>query len=224
MSMMKMLVLVAMSLMSMMIHSEYRGCLGVLVCNVSPSGLCFAGMLIRFHSGIFQALDMSCFSKGHADFFSWILAWLVLQCRTYRFLVICQNGNSMIFWQNIGHFFYVIARYVAKCLWILFSELSICSRHRRCLSRILVVDSTEEAYLIRGAMSRTGLRRAGTGRCYLSGGVAWWGASPLLTQTFFGGGRVVQWRCGGLRTLRRWYVTVSARRTSTSVVTEGNMP
>ena len=29
-------------------------------------------------------------------------------------LVICQNGNSMIFRQNIGHFFYVIARYMER--------------------------------------------------------------------------------------------------------------
>ena len=28
----------------------------------SPSGLCFAGVLINFHSGKFQALDMSFFS------------------------------------------------------------------------------------------------------------------------------------------------------------------
>ena len=52
-----------------------------------------------------------------------------------------------------------------------------------------------------------------------TGGAAWWGASPSLTRTFFGGGRVGQWRCRGLRTPRRWYVTVSARRTSTSVAT-----
>ena len=43
-------------------------------------------------------------------------------------------------------------------------------RRQRCLSHILVVDSTEEACLIRGAMSGTGLRLAGTGRCYLLGG------------------------------------------------------
>ena len=69
MSMMKMLVLVAMSLMLMMMHSEYRGCLGVLVCNVPSSGLCFAGMLIHLRPGKFQAHDMSYFSKGHAGFF-----------------------------------------------------------------------------------------------------------------------------------------------------------
>ena len=34
-----------------------------------PSGLCFAGVLIHFRSGKFQALDMSYFSKGHAGFF-----------------------------------------------------------------------------------------------------------------------------------------------------------
>ena len=34
-----------------------------------PSGLCFAGVLINFRSGKFQALDMSFFSKGHARFF-----------------------------------------------------------------------------------------------------------------------------------------------------------
>ena len=33
------------------------------------SGLCFAGVLIRFRSSKFQALDMSYFSKGHAGFF-----------------------------------------------------------------------------------------------------------------------------------------------------------
>ena len=68
-------------------------------------------------------------------------------------------------------------------------------------------------------MSGTGLRRAGIGRCYLPGGVGWWGASPSLTRSLFGGGRVGQWRCRGFRTPRRWYVTVSARRTSTSVAT-----
>ena len=64
-----MLVLVAMSLMSMMMHSEYRGCLGVLVCNVPPSGICFAKMLILFRPGKFQALVISYFSKDHAGFF-----------------------------------------------------------------------------------------------------------------------------------------------------------
>ena len=34
----------------------------------SPSGLCFAGVLINFRSGKFQALDMSFFGKGHAGF------------------------------------------------------------------------------------------------------------------------------------------------------------
>ena len=34
-----------------------------------PSGLCFAGVLIHFRSGKFQALDMSYFSIGHAGFF-----------------------------------------------------------------------------------------------------------------------------------------------------------
>ena len=38
--------------------------------HVTPSsGLCFAGVLINFRSGKFQALDMSCFSKGHAEIF-----------------------------------------------------------------------------------------------------------------------------------------------------------
>mgnify|MGYP005837717755 CR=1 FL=1 len=35
----------------------------------SSSGLCFAGVLINFRSGKFQALDMSFFSKGHAGLF-----------------------------------------------------------------------------------------------------------------------------------------------------------
>ena len=34
-----------------------------------PKGLCFAGVLINFRSGKFQALDISFFSKGHARFF-----------------------------------------------------------------------------------------------------------------------------------------------------------
>ena len=42
-----------------------RSCLQV----TPPSGLCFAGVLINFRSGKFQALDMSFFSKGHAGFF-----------------------------------------------------------------------------------------------------------------------------------------------------------
>ena len=52
-----------------------------------------------------------------------------------------------------------------------------------------------------------------------SGGVGWWGDSPSLTRSLFGGSRVGQWRCRGFRISRRWYVTVSARRTSTSVAT-----
>ena len=75
-----------------------------------------------------------------------------------------------------------------------------------------------EACLIR-AMFGTGLRRVGIGRCYLPGDVGWWGGSPLLTRSLFGGGRVGQWWWWGIRTPRRWYVTVSARRTSTSVAT-----
>ena len=35
----------------------------------SPSGLCFAGVLINFRSSKFQPLDMSVFSKGHARIF-----------------------------------------------------------------------------------------------------------------------------------------------------------
>ena len=92
---------------------------------------------------------------------------------------------------------------------------SICSR--RCPARILAVDPS--ATTSSRPMSGTGLRRAGIGRCYLPGDVGWWGGSPLLTRFFFGGGRVGQWRCRGFRTPRRWYVTVSARRTSTSVAT-----
>ena len=42
-----------------------RSCLQV----TPPSGLCFAGVLIHFRSGKFQALDMSYFSKGYARFF-----------------------------------------------------------------------------------------------------------------------------------------------------------
>ena len=35
----------------------------------SLGGLCFAGVLINFRSGKFQALDMSFLSKGNAGFF-----------------------------------------------------------------------------------------------------------------------------------------------------------
>ena len=42
-----------------------RSCLQV----TPPSGLCFAGVLIHFRSGKFQALDMSYVSKGHVGFF-----------------------------------------------------------------------------------------------------------------------------------------------------------
>ena len=52
-----------------------------------------------------------------------------------------------------------------------------------------------------------------------SGGTGWWGVSPSLTRTLFCGGRMGQWLCQGFRTPRRCYVTVSARRTSTSVAT-----
>ena len=62
-------------------------------------------------------------------------------------------------------------------------------------------------------------RRLGGGRCYLPGDVGWWGASPLLTRSLFGGGRVGQWWCWGFRTPRRWYVSVSGRRTSTPIAT-----
>ena len=34
-----------------------------------PSGLCFAGVLINFRFGKFQAVNVSLFSKGHAGFF-----------------------------------------------------------------------------------------------------------------------------------------------------------
>ena len=66
---------------------------------------------------------------------------------------------------------------------------------------------------------RTGLHRGGSGRRYLPGGAGWWGVSPSLTRTFFGGGRVGQWRSRGSRTPRRWCVTVLVRRTRTSVTT-----
>ena len=73
--------------------------------------------------------------------------------------------------------------------------------------------------LTRWAMFGTGLHRGGTGRRYLPGGAGWWGASLSLTRTFFGGGRVGQWRYRGSRTPQRWCVTVSVRRMRTSVAT-----
>jgi hypothetical protein len=45
-----------------------NGCINAF-CSETPSGLCFAGVLINFRSDKFQALDMSCSSKGHAEFF-----------------------------------------------------------------------------------------------------------------------------------------------------------
>ena len=55
--------------------SNYSGCISCVVAQIgyvvaqvavhvqftSPSGLCFAGVLINFRSGKFQALDMSFF-------------------------------------------------------------------------------------------------------------------------------------------------------------------
>ena len=93
---------------------------------------------------------------------------------------------------------------------------SICSR--RCPARILAVDPS--ATTSSRPMSGTGLRRAGTGRCCLEGHAAWWGTRPRVpssTLISFGGVRVGQFRCGGTRPRRRWYVAVSGRRTSTSV-------
>lgn len=52
-----------------------------------------------------------------------------------------------------------------------------------------------------------------------TGGACWWGASLSLTRTFFCGGRVGQWRSIGSRTPWRWCVTMSVRRTRTSVAT-----
>ena len=92
---------------------------------------------------------------------------------------------------------------------------SICSR--RCPARILAVDPS--ATTSSRPMSGTGLRRAGTGRSYLPGRATWWGTRLLSsTRSFFGGGRVGHYRCRGSRPPRRWYVVVSGRRTSMSVV------
>ena len=49
----------------------------------------------------------------------------------------------------------------------------ICSRRHRCPARILAVDPVAMTPCFRGAMSGTGLRWAGTGRCYLPGLAAW---------------------------------------------------
>jgi hypothetical protein len=76
------------------------------------------------------------FSEGHAEFFPWILAWLVLESRTYRVLLICRNRNSTTFRQNIGHFLCHYSIYVMLidwCLGLTFSLsgllvwLSVCS-------------------------------------------------------------------------------------------------
>jgi hypothetical protein len=85
---------------------------------------------------------------------------------------------------------------------------SLCCFRRRC------------PYWATGAVSGTGLPRAGTGRCYLAGLAAWWGFRVTSsTRILFGGSRVGQTRCSGSRPPMRWYVAVSGRRTSTSVGT-----
>ena len=94
---------------------------------------------------------------------------------------------------------------------------SICSR--RCPARILAVDPS--ATTSSRPMSGTGLRWAGTGRCCLEGRAAWWGTRPRVpssTLISFGGVRVGQFQCGGTRPRRRWYVAVSGRRISTSIL------
>ena len=96
-----------------------------------------------------------------------------------------------------------------------FFVLVLCSR-RWCL----VFLDKAAATCSRGAMSGSGLRRAGTGRCYLPGRAAWWGIWVTSSNwIFFGGGRMGHARCRGNRPPRRWYVVVSERRTSTSVAT-----
>ena len=42
---------------------------------------------------------------------------------------------------------------------------------------------------------------------------------PVVDPDVIGGVRVGQFRCGGTRPRRRWYVAVSGRRTSTSIAT-----
>ena len=51
---------------------KWFDCAQVAFCcfqGMKPSGLCFAGMLIHFRSGKFQVLDLSTFSKSHAEIF-----------------------------------------------------------------------------------------------------------------------------------------------------------
>ena len=62
--------------MLMIIDPDGIASLSIVVCvwtslyrRENPSDLCFAGVLIHFRSGKFQALDMSYFSKCHAGFF-----------------------------------------------------------------------------------------------------------------------------------------------------------
>ena len=84
----------------------------------------------------------------------------------------------------------------------------VCCFRRRC------------PYWTTGAMSGTGLPRAGTGRWYLPGRAAWWGIRVTSsTRILFGGSRVGHARCSGSRPPMRWCVAVSGRRRSTSVAT-----
>ena len=107
---------------------------------------------------------------------------------------------------------------LCHCLIIIVFFSCLCSR-RRCL--VSVVDSAAAPTCWIGVLqSRTGLRRAGTGRCYLPGRAAWWGIRVTSsTRISFGGYTMRQASTRGSRRPRRTYGAVSERRTSTSIAT-----
>ena len=73
------------------------GCPSGRSCSVyTLSGLCFDGMLINFHSSKFQALNMSFFRKGHADFSVNSGMTCARICREYREAWIFSKSNDLI--------------------------------------------------------------------------------------------------------------------------------
>ena len=61
-----------------------------------PSGLCFAGVLINFRSGKFQALDMSFLAKVMPDFPVNSGMTCARICRKYRVAWIFLKNNDLI--------------------------------------------------------------------------------------------------------------------------------
>ena len=62
----------------------------------SLSGLCFAGVLINFRSGKFQALDMSFLAKVMPDFSVNSGMTCARICRKYRVAWIFSKNNDLI--------------------------------------------------------------------------------------------------------------------------------